>query len=79
MEQTALRWFIDQLRNSTSINANEDINWHEFDKIAQQAIDKEKEQIVKAWIVRDIPSQRKYGELYYERTYNGYVDEADEI
>jgi len=71
-QQTAVEWFIEQLRN------NENIRWRGTNiiELGEQAKEMERERIIKAYnedLYGGLSGHRKFndGEDYYKQTYGG--------
>jgi hypothetical protein len=63
--KTAMQEFIEYLEKSYYIT-----KYTNFDKDKIQFLEKEKEQIINAWIATDNQLQRLAAEQYYAQTYN---------
>ena len=61
---TAIEWLEEQLKGTVFYTPEAKQN------IFEQAIQMEKEQIIKAWIATENELQREYAEQYYNETYN---------
>ena len=68
MKQTAVHWLAEQIECFGNKHELQ-MSWATLDELLEQAREKEKEQIIDAWIVSDNPLQRIEAEKYYNITY----------
>jgi hypothetical protein len=67
-KQTAVEWLKEQIECFGNKHELQ-MSWSTLDELLEQAKEKEKEQIIEAWIVSDNPLQRMEAEKYYNITY----------
>jgi hypothetical protein len=68
MKQTAIEWLAEQIECFGNKHELQ-MSWATLEELLEQAKEKEKEQIIEAWIVSDNPLQRMEAEKYYNITY----------
>jgi hypothetical protein len=68
MKKTAVHWLAEQIECFGNKHELQ-MSWATLEELLEQAKEKEKEQIIEAWIVSDNPLQRMEAEKYYNITY----------